>query len=145
VLGFLAPVLDLAGALEPVDVLDGTAAHVAGVVLTVGGLALTLVAQFAMGNSWRVGVDPAERTALVTDGPFAIVRNPVFAAMIPTSLGLALIVPNVAAIAGFAALVVALELQTRAVEEPYLLAAHGGEYRAYASRVGRFLPGVGRL
>ena len=144
-LGVLAPVLDLVGALEPVDALDGAAAHVLGIVLALAGITLTLVAQFAMGSSWRVGVDPAERTALVTSGPFSVVRNPIFAAMIPTSLGLALLVPNVAAIVGFVALVVALELQTRAVEEPYLLATHGAEYGAYASRVGRFVPGVGRL
>jgi len=33
----------------------------------------------------------------------------------------------------------------RAVEEPYLLDTHGDAYRGYATRVGRFLPGVGRL
>jgi protein-S-isoprenylcysteine O-methyltransferase Ste14 len=49
---------------------------------------------------------------------------------------------------GFAAVVVTwlgLELQVRAVEEPYLLRTHGDEYRVYAARVGRFLPGVGRF
>ena len=65
--------------------------------------------------------------------------------MLPTSLGLVLIVPNLAAVVGFAALVIALELQTRAVEEPYLLRAHGPAYADYARRVGRFVPGIGRL
>jgi protein-S-isoprenylcysteine O-methyltransferase Ste14 len=118
---------------------------VAGGVLTVAGLAATLYAQVAMGASWRIGVDPGERTVLVTSGPFAVVRNPIFAAMLPTSLGLVLLVPNVVAVVGFGALVVALGVQTRAVEEPYLLATHGDAYAAYAGRVGRFLPGVGRL
>jgi protein-S-isoprenylcysteine O-methyltransferase Ste14 len=145
VLGFAAPVLGLIGVLDPVDPLDGPAGHVTGVVLSVVGLALTLYAQVAMGTSWRIGVDDSERTDLVTDGPFALVRNPIFAAMLPTSLGLVLIVPNVAAVAGFVCLVVALELQTRAVEEPYLLRAHGSTYADYAARVGRFVPGVGRL
>ncbi|WP_263493634.1 hypothetical protein [Streptomyces sp. PSKA30] len=31
------------------------------------------------------------------------------------------------------------------VEEPYLQAAHGAAYLAYAARAGRFVPGVGRL
>lgn len=39
----------------------------------------------------------------------------------------------------------ALELQLRAVEEPYLLTAHGHAYATYAARVGRFAPGTGRL
>lgn len=144
-LGFAAPVLALAGALEPVDALDGPAGHAIGTALALGGLTLTLYAQVAMGDSWRIGVDPAERTSLVTSGPFAIVRNPIFSAMIPTALGLALMVPNVASLAGLAGLVVALELQVRVVEEPYLLRIHGTEFARYATRVGRFLPGVGRL
>ena len=109
------------------------------------GLAATLYAQLAMGESWRVGVDESERTDLVTAGPFAVVRNPIFAAMIPTSLGLTLMVPNVVAFIGFAALVLALEIQVRLVEEPYLRAAHGQAYTSYAARTGRFAPGVGRM
>ncbi|HEX2087697.1 MAG TPA: isoprenylcysteine carboxylmethyltransferase family protein, partial [Solirubrobacteraceae bacterium] len=145
VLGFAAPILDLAGALDPIRAFDGSAGHVAGAVLAVAGIAATLYAQMAMGASWRIGVDASERTELVTGGPFAVVRNPIFAAMLPTSLGLVLLVPNAVAVIGFVALVTALELQTRAVEEPYLLATHGETYRAYAARVGRFVPGLGRL
>ena len=33
----------------------------------------------------------------------------------------------------------------RLIEEPYLTAVHGDAYRDYAGRVGRFLPGVGRI
>ena len=98
-----------------------------------------------MGPSWRIGVAESEKTGLVTSGPFALVRNPIFSAMIPAFLGLALMVPNALAIAGIAALVVAVELQVRLVEEPYLVRVHGGRYLAYASRVGRFAPGVGKI
>ena len=38
-----------------------------------------------------------------------------------------------------------LEIQTRAVEEPYLRELHGKAYARYAARTGRFVPGVGRL
>lgn len=145
VLAVAAPVLALAGVSEPIAALDGTGGHVAGFVLFAGGLAATLLAQNAMGASWRIGVDEHERTQLVTDGPFALVRNPIFAAMIPTGLGLALLCPNAVAVAAFAALVAALELQTRRVEEPYLLRVQGEDYRRYAARVGRFVPGLGRL
>lgn len=64
-----------------------------------------------------------------------------FAAMLPTSLGLLLLVPNAAALVGF----VALQVQTGAVEEPYLLATHRDAYAAYAARVGRFVPGIKRF
>ena len=144
-LGVAAPVLALAGVVGPLDALDTTLAHVCGAVLAVGGIAATFLAQVAMGESWRIGVDPEERTELVTGGVFGVVRNPIFAAMIPTALGLALLVPSPAAIAGLLALVVALELQVRVVEEPHLQRTHADAYRDYARRVGRFAPGVGRL
>ena len=143
--GVAAPVLDVTDALEPLDALDSAGVRATGVAIFVVGLVGTLYAQIAMGESWRIGVDERERTALVTSGPFAVVRNPIFAAMLPTSLGLALLVPNVAALAGLGALWLALQIQVRLVEEPYLLRAHGDSYRQYAARVGRFVPGLGRL
>jgi protein-S-isoprenylcysteine O-methyltransferase Ste14 len=143
--GFAAPLLALTSVVEPIDALDTTAVHVSGGVLFAIGLAGTLAAQVAMGDSWRIGVDENVTTEMVTGGAFAIVRNPTFAAMLPTSTGLALMVPSVVALAGLVALFLALELQVRVVEEPYLRRAHGADYDRYASRVGRFLPGVGRL
>ncbi|MEZ5077185.1 MAG: isoprenylcysteine carboxylmethyltransferase family protein [Solirubrobacterales bacterium] len=143
--GAAAPVLALLDVVEPISALDTTAVHIVGLVLAVGGIAATFRAQIAMGTSWRIGVDPEERTELVMDGPFAVVRNPIFAAMLPTALGLTLLVPSWVAILGLVGLVVALELQVRVVEEPYLVKAHGRAYAAYAARVGRFFPGVGRL
>lgn len=74
VIGVAAPVLALLQAVEPIGALDRRPAHIAGIVLFVGGLAATLAAQVAMGESWRIGVDRSERTDLVTDGPFSIVR-----------------------------------------------------------------------
>jgi protein-S-isoprenylcysteine O-methyltransferase Ste14 len=144
-IGFAAPLLALLDVVDPIAALDTTFLHAAGTGLTLVGMVATFAAQVAMGTSWRIGVDPAERTALVTTGPFALVRNPIFAAMIPTALGLTLMVPSWIALAGLAVLMVALELQVRVVEEPYLLDAHGPAYASYAAHVGRFVPGVGRL
>ena len=145
VLGASAPILALLDAVEPIEALNESAVNVLGLILSLTGIALTLYAQIAMGDSWRIGVDESERTELVTKGPFAFVRNPIFSAMIPTALGLTLMVPSVVALVGFGALVVALELQVRVVEEPYLLRAQGQPYADYASRTGRFVPGIGTL
>jgi protein-S-isoprenylcysteine O-methyltransferase Ste14 len=144
-IGVAAPVLALADVVEPIEALDTTAVHASGIALFLVGLVATLAAQVAMGESWRIGVDETERTELVTDGPFSVARNPIFAAMLPTSLGLALLVPSWVALVGLVALFVALELQVRVVEEPYLQRTHGATYVEYARRVGRFVPGVGRL
>lgn len=144
-IGAAAPLLALLGVVEPVAALDVVALQVIGLALALIGIAVALYAQLAMGNSWRIGVDEEERTELVTDGPFAVVRNPIFAATLPTVLGLTLMVPSWVSFTGVAFLAVALELQVRVVEEPYLLRTHGEAFASYASRVGRFFPGVGRL
>jgi protein-S-isoprenylcysteine O-methyltransferase Ste14 len=141
-LGLAGPVLELLGALAAVEALRAPAL---GAGLAVLGIAGTLHAQLAMGSSWRVGVDPGERTALRTDGPFRFVRNPIFSWMTVTAAGLALLVPNAASLAAFAALVVGLQIQVRLVEEPYLLRTHGEAYARWAARTGRFVPGVGKL
>lgn len=140
----LGPVTALAG-LEPLPVLVVPALQVTGAVLTLAGVVVTFVVQQQMGASWRVGVDEAERTGLVTTGTFRWVRNPIFTVMAGTVTGLTLLVPTAVALVGLALLVLAIELQVRVVEEPYLRAAHGATYAAYAARTGRFVPGVGRL
>lgn len=139
-----APILDLAG-LAPVDTLIAGPIQTAGIALTVVGIAATFAAQVTMGDNWRIGVDDNESTDLVTTGAFALARNPIFTAMVVTGLGLVLVVPNVVAIAGLVGLLLALQLQVRLLEEPYLARTHGEAWAAYASRVGRFLPGVGTI
>ncbi len=42
------------------------------------------------------------------------------------------------------AFLIALEIQVRLVEEPYLQRVHGEAYRRYAARTGRFMPWIGR-
>lgn len=144
VTGVAAPVAGRNG-LDPLAVLDNDAARAVGTVLAITGIVATGLAQWQMGASWRIGVDRSERTGLVTGGVFGIVRNPIYTAVIVTGLGLALMVGNVVAVAGVLALVAALEVQVRFVEEPYLRSTHGTSYDAYASVAGRFLPGIGRL
>jgi protein-S-isoprenylcysteine O-methyltransferase Ste14 len=144
-IGVAAHILDVMDTIEPLDALDSAGVRATGLAIFLTGLIGTLYAQIAMGESWRVGVDEEERTPLVTSGPFAIVRNPIYAAYLPATLGLALLVPNVVALAGLVALLIALEIQVRLVEERHLLRAHGDSYRQYAARVGRFVPGLGRL
>jgi protein-S-isoprenylcysteine O-methyltransferase Ste14 len=143
-LGVAAPILAANDVVEPIDALDGTGVHVAGIGAYAIGLAVVVFSQQWMGRSWRIGVDERERTELVTGGPFTHVRNPIYTGMTLVSLGLALLVPSVVSLVAIVLLIASLEVQTRVVEEPYLTQAHGDEYASYASRSGRFLPGVGR-
>lgn len=140
--GLAGPLLAVTGDV-PADA--PVAVQVVGLVIASAGFAATLAAQTGMGTSWRIGVDPDERTELVTTGVFAHVRNPIFTAMALAQLGMVVMVPTWVSGAALVALVVAVQLQVRTVEEPYLMRVHGAAYRTYASVTGRFLPGIGRL
>lgn len=141
----LAPVAQLLGLVRPWTSGAAGAMYAAGIGLFGIGLAGTLWAQLAMGDSWRIGVDRATRTNLVSRGPFRWVRNPIFAWMAFASAGLVLLAPSWLAVTALAVLLVALEIHVRAVEEPYLLRTHGEAYRRYAAATGRFVPKIGRL
>lgn len=134
------------GDVAPVfSVLDHAGVRWSGAAVAVLATALVLVAQSTMGRSWRIGVDPAERTDLVMHGLFALVRNPIFSAMLAFWAGIALLIPNAVTLLAVAVAWVGVEVQVRAVEEPYLLRTHGDAYRRYASRTGRLLPGIGKM
>ncbi|SDX72155.1 Protein-S-isoprenylcysteine O-methyltransferase Ste14 [Saccharopolyspora shandongensis] len=144
-LGVVAPALAIAGMSTSSTTLDQPGISAGGFLIAIIGFTGIVAAQTAMGSSWRIGVDDAERTRLVTTGVFGFVRNPIFTAMIAAFAGLTLMVPTWPQFLGLVALVTAVEIQVRAFEEPYLARTHGSDYAAYASRAGRFLPSIGRI
>jgi protein-S-isoprenylcysteine O-methyltransferase Ste14 len=144
-MGSANPVLVLAEALEPIEDLETNALRALGLLCCGIGIVGTFLAQMAMGASWRIGVDESERTELVTGGVFGLCRNPIYTFMVVAWIGFALLVPTWLSLASIPVGIVAFEVQVRLVEEPHLLRGHGEPYRAWASRVGRFLPGLGRL
>ena len=139
-----APVVGIAG-MNPLPWLDFAVVRWAGLALALLGIAGTAAAQLAMGDSWRIGVDPQERTTLVTGGPFRLVRNPIFTAFLAGCAGLTLMIGNIVALLGFVGLIAAVQVQVRVVEEPHLWRIHRQRYMDYTTRVGRFVPGVGLL
>jgi protein-S-isoprenylcysteine O-methyltransferase Ste14 len=116
-----------------------------GSALAVAGIAGTLWAQVAMGTDWRIGMDHETETNLVTDGPYRWIRNPIYTAMVAFVAGVALLIPSALTIGLALATLLEVELQVRAVEEPFLAGRHDRDFSAWAARVGRFLPAVGRL
>jgi protein-S-isoprenylcysteine O-methyltransferase Ste14 len=145
VVAVAAPIADLVGLLDPIPGLTHPVLASLGFSLAILGIFGVFAAQLAMGNSWRVGVDPSERVPLVTAGPFRLVRNPIYTAEAVAFGGFALMVPNPAAVAGFALVIAGIEYQVRRIEEPHLHAVHATAYQDYAASVGRFLPGIGML
>ncbi len=116
----------------------------AGALLLLGGTVFMVLAQLNLGASWRIGIDESARPGLITDGFYNFCRNPIFLGMFTTLAGLVILMPtwiSAAVLLGAVACVRSQVLE----EEAYLSNVYGEQYPKYASRVGRFLPGLGRL
>lgn len=119
------------------------AAAASGLAIAIAAIAFVSVAQLQMGSSWRIGVDQTERTDLIVDGLYALVRNPIYTGMATFTFGQVLLLDGPLAIVGAALMVLGVEVQVRSVEEPYLVATHGNAFTSWARRSGRFVPRLG--
>jgi protein-S-isoprenylcysteine O-methyltransferase Ste14 len=138
---FLAGSNILSPALRIMPALLHPLGLVLGLVLTVAGYAGTLWCYAAMGDTWRIGVNRKEKTALVTRGPYRLVRHPIYLFQIVMLAGMSLLLPTPLFLIIF--VVHLLCVVTKASdEESYLLTVHGKEYRDYLSRTGRLLPKI---
>ena len=115
-----------------------------GTVMVLGATALMLAAQLDLGASWRVGIDEGARPGLLTGGLYRYSRNPIYVAMLTALLGFALLLPSWISLGLLIGAGLGIRRHVRD-EETYLARTYGEEYRRYAARVGRFVPGVGRL
>jgi protein-S-isoprenylcysteine O-methyltransferase Ste14 len=117
---------------------------VLGAVLMFGGLALQAAAMLDLGASWRIGIDERTRPGLITGGLYRVTRNPIYLALIVALFGYTLLLPTLLSALILIGACIAIRQQI-AEEERYLVRTYGEQYRAYAQRVGRLLPGLGKL
>lgn len=125
-------------ALGPMHWLQSGAVSALGWALLLASLAWLLLAQAHMGNSWRIGIDSANSTGLVSTGLFKLSRNPIFLAMRVNLLGLFLLRPNALTLAIAAVGEVLMQAQVR-LEEAHLSQMHGEIYADYCARVRRWI------
>ncbi|PYS70102.1 MAG: isoprenylcysteine carboxylmethyltransferase family protein [Acidobacteria bacterium] len=124
--------------LIPIHWLEQVPVRVIGSVLLLLSLLWTVLAQSQMGESWRIGIDEKNRTALVQRGVFRFSRNPIFLGMISTLAGLFLVIPNAVTLLTFVLGVVVINVQVR-LEEDHLKTLHGDDFISYSRRVRRWL------
>jgi len=101
-------------------------------------LGVASVADFRKANTTIL---PAGRptTAVVDGGPYRFTRNPMYLAMTIGYLGLSLLFNTVWALLALPAVVIIIDIFVIRREERYLTNKFGEEYRAYCSRVRRWL------
>ena len=127
------------GSLWPVNVAVVTAA----ILLGAAGALIAVLGVVGLGPALTPSPIPRGNVPLVTGGVFGLVRSPIYAGLMLGGLGLALLGASAWHPAVWAGLVLLLSAKAR-WEERMLVAGHP-DYLAYGARVGRFVPGVGRL
>jgi len=112
--------------------------RLAGVALIVGAFVLRQAAMRALGDSWRLGLDHDQPGPLVTTGPYAWSRNPVYLFFALWMLG-AFLACGVWVV-GLVGLASAAQLHALALQEELALRARfGASYGDYTRRVRRYL------
>lgn len=126
------------------DPLSAPALGAAAVVLLLMAATVWLFAAStrAMGRNWALVARTRSDHALVTAGPFAHIRHPIYTGLFLMMLALAVALGHLRHLL-FTVPLFAIGTAIRVREEERLLRKmFGAEYDAYAARVKRFIPGM---
>jgi protein-S-isoprenylcysteine O-methyltransferase Ste14 len=122
--------------------LDLRGAGAAGFVLVVAGVALYLICAFwgfaLRGKGTPAPIDPPKK--LVVEGPYRIVRNPMYWSVAFVMLGEALVFRSLPLAEIGCVFFAGTALFVMVYEEPSLRVKFGAEYDAYCRRVPRWIP-----
>jgi protein-S-isoprenylcysteine O-methyltransferase Ste14 len=131
--------------LPPVALLSG----VRGIVFSVFTVAMAAgsgwlleAAVHTLGKQWALAARLVEGHKLMTEGPYAYVRNPIYTGMLGMLIATGLAMEHwIALIAAVILFAVGLVIRVRS-EEKLLRAAFGQEFEDYARRVSAVIPGI---
>jgi protein-S-isoprenylcysteine O-methyltransferase Ste14 len=111
----------------------------AGAALTAGGLLFAVWARRHIGMNWSGIVTVKEGHELVTSGPYAIVRHPIYTGLLLALVGSALARTEWRGIVAVVIASWALWRKLR-IEERWMREQFGEAYEAYRSRVAALIP-----
>ena len=129
----------LLGALQPGPWSSRISGALGGAFMAMAGT-LGIWGARALGRNTTAFPKPREGGALVQNGPYAIVRHPLYSSVILGSLGWGLMVASIPSLAATA--VLTAFLNAKAAREERWLRATYPDYDAYARRVRRLVPYV---
>lgn len=111
-----------------------------GLALGAGAIVLFVATHRALGRNWSGIVEIAEDHVLVTNGPYARVRHPMYTALLASAASNALVSANwLIAVANFG--LTLWMYRARVDDEEAIMLEHFGDaYRTYMNATGRLLP-----
>ncbi len=114
--------------------------HVVGLILVLSGLGLAVWARRCLGRNWGMPMTQKEEPELVTQGPYRLVRHPIYSGLLLAALGTSLTV----SLYWLIALVVlgAYFIYSAAVEEKIMTASFPTTYPSYRTKTKMLIPFV---
>jgi len=112
-----------------------------GVLLTAGGMLFSIWARVHLGKNWSGTVTIKQNHELITGGPYALVRHPIYTGLLLAFLGSALAIGEWRGVLASAMVAIALWRKLR-LEERWMHQQFGDAYQTYAQRVATLVPFV---
>jgi protein-S-isoprenylcysteine O-methyltransferase Ste14 len=110
-----------------------------GAAITVAGLLFAVWARLHLGRNWSSAVTIKQGHELITTGPYALVRHPIYTGILAGFLGSAIALSQVRGVVGFALVFVVLWAKLR-MEEEWMRSQFGETYAAYARHTAALVP-----
>lgn len=112
-----------------------------GFVISMVGILFSVWGRMALGSNWSADAELKSGQSLVTSGPYAIVRNPIYSGITLGMAGSAIALGNVSGIIAVGFIVVFSFLRIT-YEERMMKEKFGIEWEKYVKSVKRFIPWV---
>ena len=120
---------------------DPLAVQYLGILLMLLGCGFAVWARVTLGSNWSGTVTVKENHTLITRGPYAWVRHPIYTGILLALLGTAVVLGTFLSTLEVAVVALALWLKLR-TEEQFMLETFGEQYTAYRQRVKALIPHV---
>ncbi len=117
---------------------------IVGLILTIFGLAFAAWARDVLGHNWSGRVIIQVDHQLITAGPYAYVRHPLYTGLITAFAGTALVSGDYGSLLGFIIAVNIFRLKARR-EEQLLESEFGATYSSYPAHTGGILPRIAHI
>src|SRR5713226_1382268 len=107
--------------------------------LCIAGLIFCVWARFTLGRNWSGVVTLKGGHELITNGPYALVRHPIYTGLLTMFVATAIVLGHIAGIIAMPFVFVSFWMKLR-YEEKLMLEKFPNEYAAYQQRVKRIIP-----
>lgn len=113
--------------------------EVFGAVIFFFSICLMLWARKLLGDNWSGQIQKVNEQNLITSGPYAVIRNPIYTGVICGYLGTFISFHTWASMISFTGITIMLLIKTNR-EEKFLLQVFGEEYQTYIKKTNALIP-----